>query len=127
MSFAESEKRVDVLFHSSHLLCSIEDLNSCCKCSNHSMNNSTQTCSNQCDAYFSVCFKENSNSSEECNNITKPTDVNTTCYNTTEPTGGNTTLIPLTTPNIVQFMINSENMTLEVILLNFIYKIYLYI
>ena len=105
MSFANSEKRLDIVFHHylnpHHLFLPHDLYKCCCKSSMCFIDNNNITCDSQCDTYFSVCFKKNTNSSG-------------VCYNTTESTGDNTTMIPFTTPNIVQFMINSENMTLEV-------------
>ena len=119
MSFADGEKRVDIVFHhylNPHHLQLFHQFKCCCKnadCSNKN-NNTNITCESLCNTYFSVCFKENTLSSSRV------------CYNTTKPTDDNTTLIPFTTPNIVQFIINNESMTLEVILLTFMYKINLY-
>ena len=115
MLFVDSEKRLVVVFHhylNPHHLLSFHYFKCCCKRACPNVNYTT--CDSQCDTYFNVCFKENTNSSE-------------VCYNTTKPTGDNTTLIPFTTPNIVQFMINSESMTFEVTLLTFIFNIYMHV
>ena len=114
MSFADSERTLGVVFYSSRLFCHNENCTRCCNCSDCLINNSNDSCNSQCDTYFSVCFTEDGNISEEC--------INTTNY---KPTDDNTT--PFTTPNVAQFMINSENMTFKVILLNFIYKIYIHV
>ena len=113
MPLADSEKRVDVVFH--HYLL-FHEFKCCCKnadCYNKN-NNTNITCESLCNTYFSVCFKENTISSRDCYKTTRPIDVNAT-------------LIPFTTPNIVQFMINNESITFEVTLLRFMYKIYLYV
>ena len=116
MSFGDSDKRLDVVLHYLYLHPFFhKDLKCCCKSSQHLCNNSNIIYERQYDIYIKVCFKKNSNNMNS-----------SVCYNTTKPTDDNTTLIPFTTPNIVQFMINNENMTLEVILLTFVYKIYTY-
>ena len=116
MSFADSDKRLDVVLHYLYLHPFFhKDLKCCCKSSQHLCNNSNIIYERQYDIYIKVCFKENSNNMNS-----------SVCYNTTKLTCDNTTMIPFTTPNIVQFIIKSENMRLEVILLNFMSKIYTY-
>ena len=114
MSFTRSERRVYVVFHHylhhRHLQ-SFDNFKSYCKSACD--DNKTTTCGSQCETYFDVCLKEYNNLRE--------------CYKTNESTCDDTTFIPFTTPNIVQFMIDNESMTLEVILLTFIYKTYIYV
>ena len=120
MSFADGEKRVDVVFHHylnpHHLFLYYEDLKCCCKSFECFMNTSNTICNSQCDTYFRICFKENSNNMNS-----------EVCFKTTKQTGDNTTLMTFTTPNIVKFIVNNEYMTLKVILLTFMYKIYMHV